>query len=200
MLSSTGGSWSPELIHLSSAFHWPIPLSKGLLSQVRVSLWHPQHELWSLHLWPLDRGHCNSPVKVANINAKARAPSTRRLYALKWYGVQSETKTHPLVRYRPFSFYKSCWLNDTPSTLKVYVAAIAMKHPHGQPICRKKRLRPGLCPVEFPLGIFVRQPAGHRHLPLLGFITWMSLLFRHGSCPLNCLVPIFSSGQWPKPH
>lgn len=30
----------------------------NLLSQVAGSIWHPQPELWSLHVWPLTGGLC----------------------------------------------------------------------------------------------------------------------------------------------
>lgn len=37
-----------------SAAPWPIQLSRDLLFQAGGTIWHPQPDLWSLHLWPLN--------------------------------------------------------------------------------------------------------------------------------------------------
>ncbi len=52
--------WFPEMIQLQSAALWSIPLRRDLLSQVQGKIWHPQPELWSLHVWPLDGSLVNS--------------------------------------------------------------------------------------------------------------------------------------------
>lgn len=54
-------SWFPELTQLLSAAPWPIPLRNDLLSQAKGMIWHPQPELWALHLWPLNRSLLTSP-------------------------------------------------------------------------------------------------------------------------------------------
>ncbi len=48
--------WFPDLTELLVAPPWPIPIKKDLLSQVDGSVWHPNPELWSLHVWLL-RGY-----------------------------------------------------------------------------------------------------------------------------------------------
>ncbi len=40
---------------------WPIPLRRDLLSQARGTIWHPQLQLWNLHVCPLDGSLANSP-------------------------------------------------------------------------------------------------------------------------------------------
>ncbi len=47
-------TWFPELMLLTTAPPWPIPLRKDLLSQRRGTLWHPRPDLWKLHVWSLD--------------------------------------------------------------------------------------------------------------------------------------------------
>ncbi len=46
--------WFAELARLLTAVPWPIPLRRDLVSQANGTIWHPQPELWPLHLWPLD--------------------------------------------------------------------------------------------------------------------------------------------------
>lgn len=46
--------WFPELVQLVSAAPWPMLLKRDLLSQEGGMIWHPQPELWNLHVWPLD--------------------------------------------------------------------------------------------------------------------------------------------------
>ncbi|XP_073668191.1 uncharacterized protein [Paramisgurnus dabryanus] len=43
--------WFPELLELSTAPPWPIPLRRDLLSQANGSIWHPSPEKWKLHAW-----------------------------------------------------------------------------------------------------------------------------------------------------
>ncbi len=45
--------WFPDLTELLGAPPWPIPVRKDMLSQVDGSVWYPNPELWSLHVWPL---------------------------------------------------------------------------------------------------------------------------------------------------
>lgn len=53
--------WFPELIYLLSAAPWQIPLRTDLLSQARGMIYHPQPELWSLHVWHLNGNLYSSP-------------------------------------------------------------------------------------------------------------------------------------------
>ncbi len=46
--------WVSELFQLLKAAPWPIPWRRDLLSQANGTIWHPRHELWALHVWPLD--------------------------------------------------------------------------------------------------------------------------------------------------
>ncbi len=43
----------PDLTELLEAPPCPVPVRKDMLSQVDGSVWHPNPELWSLHVWPL---------------------------------------------------------------------------------------------------------------------------------------------------
>ncbi len=45
--------WSLDLTELLVAPPYPIPIKKDLLSQVSGLVWHPNPELWSLHVWLL---------------------------------------------------------------------------------------------------------------------------------------------------
>ncbi len=47
-------TWFPELILLTTAPPWRIPLRKDLLSQGLGTIWHPRPDLWNLHVWLLD--------------------------------------------------------------------------------------------------------------------------------------------------
>ncbi len=47
-------TWFPELISLTTAPPWRIPLRKDLLSQGLGTIWHPRPDLWNLHVWLLD--------------------------------------------------------------------------------------------------------------------------------------------------
>ncbi|XP_077054610.1 uncharacterized protein LOC143706527 [Siphateles boraxobius] len=44
-------TWFPELMRLSHTAPWPIPVRRDLLSQACGSIWHPNPERWSLHVW-----------------------------------------------------------------------------------------------------------------------------------------------------
>ncbi len=48
-------TWFPELISLTTAPPWCIPLRKDLLSQGLGTIWHPRPDLWNLYVWLLDR-------------------------------------------------------------------------------------------------------------------------------------------------
>ncbi len=47
-------TWFSELIFLTTAPPWHIPLRKDLLSQGLGTIWHPRPDLWNLHVWLLD--------------------------------------------------------------------------------------------------------------------------------------------------
>ncbi len=47
--------WISELTQLLIAAPWPIPLRRDLLPQANKIIWHPQPELWALHVWAFDR-------------------------------------------------------------------------------------------------------------------------------------------------
>ncbi len=59
---------------IPAAYGSPVanPLETGPPLSSERTIWHPRSELWALHVWPL-----NGSL------SEARAPSTRRLYALK---------------------------------------------------------------------------------------------------------------------
>ncbi|XDV17581.1 hypothetical protein PO909_023415 [Leuciscus waleckii] len=70
----------PELVQMTGEVPWPVPLRKDLLTQAKGTIWHLRPDLWALHVWPLN----GYEDKVLNTITEARAPSTRRLNALKW--------------------------------------------------------------------------------------------------------------------
>ncbi len=43
-------TWSPELIFLTTAPPWRIPLRKNVLAQGLGTTWHPRPDLWNLHV------------------------------------------------------------------------------------------------------------------------------------------------------
>ncbi len=115
-------TWFPELMLLATAPPWQIPLRRDLLSQRGGTLWHPPEVLDGL------------PPSVVNTITSARAPSTRHAYRLKWnlfVDWCSSRREDP--RRCPIAVVLS-FLQDglerrlSPSTLKVYVAAIAAHH------------------------------------------------------------------------
>ncbi len=129
-------TWFPELMLLATAPPWQIPLRSDLFSQRGGTLWHPRPDLWNLHVWSLDgtEGLSGLPPAVVNTITSARALSTRQAYRLKWnlfVNWCSPRREDP--RRCPIAVVLS-FLQDglerrlSPSTLKVYVAAIAAHH------------------------------------------------------------------------
>ncbi len=125
--------WVFELFQLLKAAPWPIPLRRDLLSQANGTIWHPWPELWALHLWLLN-GSLFLPERVLNTMAEARAPSTRRLYSLKWSIFSARCQDRDLD---PVTSDVSVFLSllqkmldkqRSSSTIKVYAAAIAAFH------------------------------------------------------------------------
>lgn len=45
--------WFPELVNMSRLPPWRIPPRRDLLSQARGTIWHPNPELWDLHVWQI---------------------------------------------------------------------------------------------------------------------------------------------------
>ncbi len=125
--------WVFELFQLLKAAPWPIHLKRDLLSQANGTIWHPWPELWALHLWLLN-GSLFLPERVLNTMAEARAPSTRRLYSLKWSIFSARYQDRDLD---PVTSDVSVFLSllqkildkqRSSSTIKVYAAAIAAFH------------------------------------------------------------------------
>ncbi|KAI2658281.1 ORF V: Enzymatic polyprotein [Labeo rohita] len=122
-------TWFPELISLAAAPPWKIPLRRDLLSQGMGTIWHPRPDLWNLHVWFLDGTRA-----VIETITQSRAPSTRQAYALRWglfvdwcssRGEDPQRCTIAVV----LSFLQEKLERRlSPSTLKVYVAAIAAYH------------------------------------------------------------------------
>ncbi len=130
-------TWFPELILLATAPPWHIPLRKDLLSQGLGTIWHPRPDLWNLHVWLLDGTRQTWVVshrRWVETITQARAPSTRQAYALKWslFANWCSSRREDPRRCTigvVLSFLQErleCRLS--PSTLKVYVAAIAAHH------------------------------------------------------------------------
>ncbi|KAI2663140.1 ORF V: Enzymatic polyprotein [Labeo rohita] len=86
--------WFPELCQLLCAAPWPIPLRRDLLSQANGAIWHPQPNLWALHLWLVRFFHlvfhpwknpvsCDISVILSFLQElldKGRSPSTLKVY------------------------------------------------------------------------------------------------------------------------
>ncbi len=121
-------TWFPELISLATVPPWRIPLRKDLLSQGLGTIWHPHPDLWNLHVWLLDG------TAVVETIIQARAPSTRQTYALKWslFATWCSSRREDPRRCTigvVLSFLQERLEHRlSPSTLKVYVAAIAAHH------------------------------------------------------------------------
>ncbi len=126
--------WFSELVRLLTAAPWPIPLRQDLLSQAKVNdLAPPARSVGATSLasqWEPSV----LPENVLNTISQVKAPSTRCLYALKWSvfstwctsrGADPEVCDISLI----LSFLQELLEKGrSPSTLKVYVAAIAASH------------------------------------------------------------------------
>ena len=127
-------TWFPELAQLIETAPWPV----GSISSRRSTeqFVHPRPGLWALHVWPLNGYPGTSREKALNTITEARAPSTRRLYALKWSAFTGWCAARDLDPYScdvpsVLSFLQELMeTGRTPSTLKVYVVAIAPFHAH----------------------------------------------------------------------
>ncbi len=117
-------TWFPELMLLATAPPWPIPLRKDLLS-VETPHMVPG---WDVEVLG------DLPQEVALTITSAHVPSTRRAYALKWNLFVKCCSSHQEDPRRcsiraVLSFLQQgleCRLS--PSTLKLYVAAIYSHH------------------------------------------------------------------------
>ncbi|KAI2661423.1 Transposon Ty3-G Gag-Pol polyprotein [Labeo rohita] len=115
-----GRVWFSDLISLLDGSPWEIPVRRDLLSQAGGSLLHPRPELWKL--W------------VVETLLQSRAPSTRKLYALKWKlftswcGRRQQNPVNCPVGSVLEFLQDRLSAGLSHSTLKVYVAAIAAYH------------------------------------------------------------------------
>ncbi len=126
-------TWFPELISLTTAPPWRIPLRKDLLSQGLGTIWDPRPD------------PCVAPGRdVADLSGlppavvvtiiQARDPSTRQTYTLKlslfatWCSSRREDPRRCTIGV-VLSFLQERMVRRlSPSTLKVYVVAIAAHH------------------------------------------------------------------------
>ncbi len=128
-------TWFPELMLLATAPPWPIPLRKDLVSQRRGTLWHPPPVEtprmvpgWDAEVL------ADLPQEVALTITSARAPSTRRAYTLKWNLFVEWCSSHQedprrcSIRAVLSFLQQGLERRLSPSTLKVYVAAISAYH------------------------------------------------------------------------
>ncbi len=126
--------WVLELFQLLTAAPWPIPVRRDLLSQANGTDMASTARVMgpacvAARLEPL----C-LPERVLNTMTEARAPSTRRLYALKWSIFSAWCQDHDL---KPVTSKVSVVLSfmqemldkqRSSSTLKIYAAAIVAFH------------------------------------------------------------------------
>ncbi len=114
-------TWFSELMLLATVPPWPIPLRKDLETSCLV----PGREKEVLG---------DLPQSVVDTITSTRAPSTRRLYALKWNLFVEWCSSHREdprrcpVRVVLSFLQEGLERRLSPSTLKVYVAAIAAHH------------------------------------------------------------------------
>ncbi len=107
---------------------------------------NPRPELWALYIWPLNGAYW-PPRGVLNTISEARAPSTRRLYALKWSVFSTwclnrgeNPSTSELAVVSVLSLQELLDKGRSHSTLKVFVAAIAAFHaPIAGPVGRQRQ-------------------------------------------------------------
>ncbi len=66
--------------HQCAASTW----MRDLLSQANGTIWHPRPELWARASLAAQQEPTGLPERVLNTISEAKAPSTRRLYTLKW--------------------------------------------------------------------------------------------------------------------
>ncbi len=111
---SNRGCW--ESFQLLKAAPWPIPLRRTSFLK-RMA----QYGIHGPSYGPCMCGHSTGafvlPERVLNTMAEARAPFTRRLYALKWYifsaWCQTVTRSTPMCQWF-FHFCRGCWINIVP--------------------------------------------------------------------------------------
>ncbi len=111
--------WFAELSRLLSAATWPIPLRRNLLSLVNRTIWHPQPELWALHLWPLDGSLQTSPR--AYWAQSLRLERRLRDDYMPLNGLSSPPGVQPVAQTQFPATYlwycpscKSCWIRVVP--------------------------------------------------------------------------------------
>ncbi len=130
-------TWNPKLISLATAPPWCIFLRKDLLSQGLGTIWHPRPDLWNLHVWLHGRDAADLsvlPPAVVETIIQARAPSTMQTYALKWSLFATWCSSRREDPRRCTIGVVLSFLQErlerrlSPSTLKVYVAAITAYH------------------------------------------------------------------------
>ncbi len=112
--------WFPDQTELLVASPWPIPVRKDLLSQMSGSGWHPNPELWSLHVWLL-WGYQRSWVPcilVCSTCSRRRGHPLRGICMLwngecLWNSAVMFISTRLLAPCRMFCvFYGTDWLVD----------------------------------------------------------------------------------------
>ncbi len=166
-----GRVWFPDLLSLLDRPPLELPIRRYLLSQAGGSIFHPHPELWKL--WALiDSG---LSTKVFDTILHSRAPSMRKRYPLKWKVFTSRCSDYQLDPVNCPVGAVLEFLQDrftaglTPSTLKVYVAAISAYHiPLGGMSMGKDPLV-----SHFLRGTLRLRPAARTRC-------------RHGTWPLSC--------------
>ncbi len=129
-------TWFPELMLLATAPPWPIPLRKDLLSQRRGTHAPASGPVETPRMVPGWDAEVlgDLPQEVALTIASARAPSTRGAYTLKWNLFVEWCSSHQedprrcSIRAVLSFLQQGLERRLSPSTLKVYVAAIFTHH------------------------------------------------------------------------
>ncbi len=124
--------WVSELFQLLEAAPWPIPLRRDLLSHAMAST----ARVMGPACVAAQREPFDLPERVLSTIAEAKAPSTRRLYVLKWSVFSAwcqDRKLDPVTSDVSvvLSFLQEMLDKQRSSfTIKVYTAAIVAFHAH----------------------------------------------------------------------
>ncbi len=123
-------TWFSELVLMASVPPWQIPLKKDLLSQGRAQFGIRAISLETSCLVPgRDQEEFRDFLPaVVNTITQARAPSTRRLYDLKWHVFVNWCSQRCGIGSVLSFLQGGLDRHLSASTLKVYVATIAVNH------------------------------------------------------------------------
>ncbi|KAL0172893.1 hypothetical protein M9458_033204, partial [Cirrhinus mrigala] len=158
---------------------WPDPeMGMDLLSQGMGTIWHPHPDLWNLHVWT---------SLVIDTITQARAPSMMQAYALRlglyndWCSSRREDPQRCSIGVVLSFLQEKLERRLSPSTLKVYVAAITAYHDavDGLPLGRHHLI------IRFLIGAKRLNPRRPHLIPSWDLSTVLTGLWRDPFGPLE---------------